>query len=207
MTYEPEVGQMFLGSKYTETETPKYITDGINRIDELINTHIYRVKRKFSYGEWSIDYSFMATSNTGMVHELPGAPFTMRAYYWGDCDCGFDDIVLDANDEAYKRLGYTAETWDAAYATKDYSVSREMHDNVDGIVSELMRDASMKDHSKDCTPEQPNFSFPGADFEAFWYKHSVRGATCKNPPSEVEWQKIEAECTAWILAQSPKSPY
>lgn len=206
MTYEPELGQMFLGSKYTETETPEYITDGINRIDELINTHIYEVKRKFSYGEWSIDYSFMATSNTGMVHELPGAPFTMRAYYWGDCDCGFDDIVLDASDEADKRLGYTEEVWDAAY-TAGYSITREMHDNVDDIISELLKVARLQNHTKDCTPELPNFSFPGADFEAFWYKHSVRGATCKNPPSEVKWQTIEAECTAWILAQSPKSPY
>lgn len=205
MTYEPELGQMFLGGKYTETETPGYITDGIGRIDELISTHIYQVKRKFSYGEWSIDYSFMATSNTGMVHELPGAPFTMRAYHWGDCDCGFDDIVLDANDEAGKRLGYTDETWEAAWDAPE--THRDMRVKSFEVISELVKSASMQDHSKDCTPEQPNFSFPGSDFEAFWYKHSCRGATCKNPPSEVEWQKIEAECTAWVLAQSPKSPY
>lgn len=66
-------------------ETPSYITDGINFLDELISRHIYQVKEKTSYGSTYLPGDYFATANSGHVHELPGAPFTMRAYSWQDC--------------------------------------------------------------------------------------------------------------------------
>lgn len=204
MSYEPELGQMFFGNHYEGESTPRYIRDGIDRIDELISTHIYKVKRTFSYGEWSIDYSYLATSNTGMIHDLPGAPFTMRSYYWGYCDCGFDEVMRRLNELADKQLGYLEETWESAWDTPE--TYKAMRDQTQEVITGLLGAETLREHKKTCTPEVPNFSFPGAGFKAFWYKHSHRGETCTNPPSKVEWQKIEAECIEWILAQSPKSP-
>lgn len=66
-------------------ETPKYVTDGVGRLDELISSHIYGVKEVTRYGSTYLPSDYFATTNSGMVHDLPGAPFTMRAYSWADC--------------------------------------------------------------------------------------------------------------------------
>lgn len=65
------------------SETPKYVIRGVEALDELIARHIY--------GDPD-PYNTLATSNTGFVHELPGAPFTMRAYSWADCITDLDDV-------------------------------------------------------------------------------------------------------------------
>lgn len=69
----------------TLRETPGYVTAGIDYLDELISRHIYQEKEELRYGEWRLPGNYFATTNSGMVHDLPGAPFTMRAFSWSDC--------------------------------------------------------------------------------------------------------------------------
>lgn len=133
-------------------ETPSYVRDGVDRLDKMISHHIYRDYRTWNY---------LATSNTGFIHELPGAPFDMRAYNWGDCIAPVDTGTLD---------------WE--YCTNEK-----------------------------CYACKPNFSFPAANLELRWYKHSNRGRECNREISYEEWRKIERECEDWILAQQPKDPY
>lgn len=76
-------------------ETPKNVTDGVGRLDELISRHIYGVKEETRYGSTYLPYNYFATTNSGMIHDLPGAPFTMRAYSWGDCIDPIDTGTLD----------------------------------------------------------------------------------------------------------------
>lgn len=69
----------------TIQETPSYVMGGVDHLDELLSRHLYGVtERQTPYG-LSIDTRYLATSNTGHRHELPGAPFTMHSYQWGDC--------------------------------------------------------------------------------------------------------------------------
>lgn len=82
--YTPELGQMFSGSPYTETSTPGYVTAGIDAIDEVLREHLYGVRPVMrDYGTFP-DYDLSAVSNSGHIHDLPGAPFSMRSYDWSD---------------------------------------------------------------------------------------------------------------------------
>lgn len=71
---------------YNGFGTPGYVTDGINSIDRLISESIYGVREvRNEYGTYA-SFDTHATSNLGWIHDLPGAPFSMRAYCW--CDGG-----------------------------------------------------------------------------------------------------------------------
>lgn len=58
-------------------ETPSYVRHGLEGLDELIASHVYKLG--------SDNWNTHATSNTGYEHDLPGAPFTFRAFSWADC--------------------------------------------------------------------------------------------------------------------------
>lgn len=76
-------------------ETPKYVIDGVNRLDELMSRHLYGItERQTKYGP-SFDTQYLATSNTGHRHELPGAPFTMHAFQWADCKSAMEELEFD----------------------------------------------------------------------------------------------------------------
>lgn len=84
--YVPELGQIAFGAPYTSIATPGYVTSGIDSIDNLLREHLYGVRPiKHDYGTFS-DSDLSAVSNTGQIHYLPTAPFSMRAYDWSDPD-------------------------------------------------------------------------------------------------------------------------
>lgn len=85
MNYTPELGQaLFAGGSIKQFDTPGYVINGIDFIDELVNEHVYGVREVLrDYGS-ATDPSLYATANSGHTHELPGAPFTMRSFDWSD---------------------------------------------------------------------------------------------------------------------------
>jgi len=81
--YTPELGQIVQGY-YDGFPTPGHVSAGIVAIDKMISEHIYGVREvRQEYGTYA-SYDMYATSNSGWIHDLPGAPFAMRAYCWCD---------------------------------------------------------------------------------------------------------------------------
>lgn len=82
-TYQPELGQMLHGY-HNGFPTPEHVGTGIVSIDQMISEHIYGVREvRNEYGTYA-SFDMHATSNSGWIHDLQGAPFSMRAYCWCD---------------------------------------------------------------------------------------------------------------------------
>ena len=99
--------------------TPDYVTNGIILIDEALSWLYYSARETVNrYGERYLSDEYRATTNSGMVHELPGAPFTLRAYSWADCTspdagrgwgpCGGPTCDACAPNFSFPALGFEA---------------------------------------------------------------------------------------------------
>lgn len=89
MQYEPELGQAVFGCPSSEYPCPTFVEAGLSQLA----AEIERV-------EWNrTQQTFHApTGNNG--GEYFTDVFLMRAYYWGDCECGWDDIDYEGTHDA-----------------------------------------------------------------------------------------------------------
>jgi len=63
-------------------------------------------------------------------------------------------------------------------------------------------DGEAAGHEDGCPP---NFTHHRTGFQAFWYKHAQRSATCNVSPTAVEWAEVLRECIDALL--DAPSPY
>lgn len=125
--YQPELGQAAFGQPFSEFDCPEFIKAGLR----MLADEIERV-------EWNIrqqEYE-APTSNNGESYSTD--TFDMRAYYWGDCTCGWDDFEFVENHDGdcyqselrarQEAVGYdrTSYEWDSFESNK----WREMADRV-----------------------------------------------------------------------------
>lgn len=135
--------------------------------------------------------------------------FAMRRYYWGDCECGFDDRSEEwheANphapecyqielDERMRSAGvHWQQEWDGTYAEKS-SVQDSVYDAMClkhgkpkygcAVHCTCYRAAASEKwnaentHTETCGVILPNFHFKQTDFRLEWYKYIGRGMEVK----------------------------
>lgn len=225
MTYTPELGQMAFGAAYGEFSTPSFVTAGIDALDALTMEHIYGARDILGeYGTIGAAEGGV-TGRGGGEHVFEGAPFAMRSYFWGDCDCGYDEFYAEwesenpHRDECY-RTGLDAILDSVPWgkkrdeAVKSLCIQHGIDPDAPGSYvhctcdfperwDKMIAGRNGVGHTETCGPERPNFEHFESGFEARWYKHSHRGETTNREISSKEWRAIQRECEDWILAQPP----
>lgn len=127
---------MFAGY-FHGSPTPGYVNTGINSIDALISEHIYGVRVvQQEYGTYA-PLDMRAVVNSGWIHDLPDAPFSLRAYCWCDglreghedgCPPNFHHFVTGFQAYWYKH-GNRGETCNQEITSSEWmKIQRECED-------------------------------------------------------------------------------
>src|SRR3989344_872228 len=89
--YDPELGQLVLGNRYSKYECPEYLIALLEHLDN----EIWRVTQNMGIKSNVIGLGLQPGSNN--AEEYVNTVFSMRSYYWGDCVCPQGAITADCN--------------------------------------------------------------------------------------------------------------
>lgn len=160
----------------------------------------------------------------GYGQEFQNDVFEMHPFWWGDCDCGFDqkdDEWCEANphtDDCYQtRLGKSCfvegseylyldgHGWDVCDCAKtlckemglSYPENSIFHCtcNINDDYAEWLKD---NDHESSCSLVIPNFKHYESGLEIKWYKYIGRSMEANMELPHLEWLKIVEECLCTI---------
>ena len=193
-----ELGQMLFGTGSVNQHEAYWATDGLVMLAEIIAEH----RNDKAYGE-------LETLTSSMGAEVfDNEVFTMRPYYWGDCECGFveelneweennphyDDcyqtffrsIHYRDGDESYlekREHGYPFECDCVQVACEKFGIDPEapgayVHCTCGWNERRKEWFENHEGHSPECRIDKPNFVYKPTGVEISWYKHAARGITC-----------------------------
>ena len=151
----------------------------------------------------------------GYGHEFENTVFEMHPYYWGDCECGYEE-----SEEEWCDLHFHA---DDCYQTE---LKRRGNDDYDNgmdydtrakIAPDLAREwglsyygcavhctceyekawedwSGVHHHEPTCRVVLPNFRHKATGFSVHWYKYMGRGQTMSGKMDAKQWRTILREC-------------
>lgn len=157
-------------------------------------------------GEWADKYGT----------DFENDEFIMRTYYWGDCDCGWDEHDFDEPhskscfqtkiEKFRKELTKKGVDWLSDKWTKEIGKWSKENGNKDGwsgsgVYCDCEHDINFKKwfeknkkgengHSDKCALELPNFLHKKTGFEVRWYKYLGRGMEVNMKPPIKELNKL-----------------
>lgn len=161
--------------------------------------------------------------------------FSMRPYYWGDCDCGAEqrsETWFNANphangcyqsklhaEEIAAGVHYTQECglpWTKREAVKNRIYKRLCaefglsYPNGCAVHCSCGRDARAEQadigHRSTCAVELPNFRFKPSGFEVRWYKWIGRGNETKGDAGDLALMFQQCIASLPALASSKETP-
>lgn len=201
--YEPELGQAVFGNPTAEHEVPDRIGDWLYDLSDRV--------LEVLYGD---DHNAMPAYATEFENEV----FAFFPYWWGDCECGFDEAegawcdVHDHTPECF-HTQYMAfcdsftnscsedfyreqMNWlDARGITSSYGVMVRCDC---GHQAEWEAWRSEHDHADTCPTVRPNFLHKPSGTRVHWYKYIGRGMSADRTLTKREWRALFAECVASI---------
>lgn len=143
--------------------------------------------------------------------------FSMRPFYWGDCDCGYDSLEsqwCDANPHAedcyYRKAQAIPYARDSNRDERLKALCAEYqipwNDGLGCMVhctcgqeARWLDWSATHGHAKTCCIAVPNFHHKPSGLEVRWYKYMGRGMEYEpaEPPRK-EWNRIMDECMASV---------
>ena len=206
--FQPELGQLCFGHAFQQYDCPDFVIAGL----DYLAREIERVEWNRTQKEYSAPIH-----NNGEEYKTDA--FEMRAFYWGDCECGYEDKEYKWHEENKHQ--------DHCYQI-DYQKLRDKFDGCFNIPEEIVEElcdkhqipynggrgsavhcncdyskrweefASKNDHDKDCRSILPNFKC--GDFEIYWYKYLGRGTSMNQPIDANEFAEILDKCLKSVRA-------
>lgn len=188
MSYQPELGQVLSG-KWKEHEVDK-ATSGLLAIAEAVDP----------------DPEGFACYASHYENEV----FVLRPYYWGDCECGFDERICDweaahPHEEScwmHKHGSLYNEIEDETQLLAAAKALGWPFDTIDGIavycdcgVDEAYSGwLAQNSHAPTCLEGLPNFAHKSSGLEICWYKYIGRGMSANQALSPQDWTTVLADC-------------
>jgi len=205
--YEPELGQAIFGN-------PTGAFDLGNHSD-FVASELYDLSR--TLGERDPEAQHHGGDGFGYGQDFKNDVFEMWPYWWGDCDCGFDETEYQwgQNDP-----GHTAECWHTRWHNEHdrlhelklgWDEQQHLMDEWEvtngwdgrpgvavycdcGAFERYHEWRMAHDHKPTCSEVRPNFKC--GDVEVRWYKYIGRGMSVNRELSRAEWRDIFARCAA-----------
>ena len=202
---EMELGNMIFGNSRGEYPLERGIgfEEELYRLFEACNP-----KRDNSWREYGFDFD--------------NDTFTIFPYYWGDCECGYDEAEYKWSEENHHRDNcYQIEFqkishyerikdhdyWLSKYIKplfQKYNLPTDTENWWHGCVMVCTCDFEQRwqeflsdhDHSKDCGLVKPNFLYKPTGFEIQWYKYPLRDSYTNQEITLPEFSKIIDACIA-----------
>jgi len=139
--------------------------------------------------------------------------FRMQPYYWGDCDCGYDEKEWQWCEEhkhadacyqiEYRKIRDTTEFFskEAQALIEElcgryglsYPSSCAVHCTCD-YEKEWAAWSAENKHAETCALVQPNFSFKPTGFKLDWYKYALRSSYSSAPLTKEMIDEMFTEC-------------
>jgi hypothetical protein len=139
--------------------------------------------------------------------------FRMQPYYWGDCDCGYDEKEWQWDKEhkhaeacyqiEYRKIRDTTEYFSKEAQTLieelcgryglSYPSSCAVHCTCD-YEKEWAAWSAENKHAETCALVQPNFSFKPTGFKLDWYKYALRSSYSSAPLTKELIDEMFTEC-------------
>jgi hypothetical protein len=139
--------------------------------------------------------------------------FRMQPYYWGDCDCGYDEKEWRWCEEhkhadtcyqiEYRKIRDTTEFFskEAQALIEElcgryglsYPSSCAIHCTCD-YEKEWATWSAENKHAETCALVQPNFSFKPTGFKLDWYKYALRSSYSSAPLTKEMIDEMFTEC-------------
>lgn len=161
----------------------------------------------------------------GYGHEYKNDVFEMHPYYWGDCECGFEDKDFQWSEEnkhsedCYQTIKHDMcyegrDSWDrkkghgynecdcAERLCKKMGLTYPYGSAVHCTCGHTERYAEWRkanDHDPECRMVLPNFRHYASGLEIEWYKYIGRGMESNQDLTRREWNAILDECEDSVL--------
>ena len=165
----------------------------------------------------------------GYGHEYKNDVFEMHPFYWGDCECGFDDKEYQWSEKnKHSEDCYQTLRHDMCYESRDDWERKEGHSWDDGCDEKLCKQMGLSypygaavhctcghtenyaewrktnDHDSECRMVLPNFRHYASGLEIEWYKYIGRGMESNKDLTRREWDAILDECEDSVLKDLEK---
>ena len=199
--YEPTIAQACFGSAWGDYEMPEYV-------DALFRRILDEIKRVY----WNVNQESWDSCHCTENPKIEG--IEIRPYYWGDCDCGFEEEDERWSNEHEHKTGcfhlrYRQEEsvccppfgfngdkfmwkhehmteWARANGYQRAPLGMAVYCDC-GHDQEYHEWRRGHDHKPDCPIVLPNFKFE--DVEIRWYKYTGRGMSTNKVMTEKEWRE------------------
>ncbi|HUU93150.1 MAG TPA: hypothetical protein VM238_18305 [Phycisphaerae bacterium] len=204
--YVPELGQAVFGAAWSEHEMPDFASALLETLLVMVGNAYWNREQKD--WDWLVD------------PKIPGIEF--RPYYWGDCDCGYDED----EEEWVETHPHAATCYQADYAAlcdtypKRFSEEKRWNRAARGLCkkhgipwnngrgevvhctcgrkAKWATWSAEHNHAATCSFVLPNFKFE--DVEIRWYKNPGRGMSCNRKMTERQWRRWFDRCVGVIRA-------
>jgi len=199
--YEPELGQMVFGNTWEEYEVPEKVGDMLYELAEKL---IDNIDESPSYGT-----------------EYSNNIFEMHRYYWGECECGFDeeeDEWLKTHQHKKDCFHTKYEKYEAELEKKGIDLFGEKSEEWKRLMNKFAKEngytgwegaaiycdcgyeeeyekwQKTHGHKPDCPIVLPNFCYKPTGLAIYWYKYIGRGMSANQKINPSEFQKIITHC-------------
>lgn len=209
-TYEPELGQMIFGNAYAEHD--------LGDCEGLVANELYALSEVLGKRQPDQQSHGLLGGEWGYGQDFKNDAFEMHPYFWGDCECGFEQAAheweeanpheLECWQTRYWSLGNSLDDAGTEYDQRNSILDQWAKDNGwDGrpgvaVFCDCGQDdrwrnwAEAHSHSPTCRVVLPNFRC--GDVEVRWYKYIGRGMSVNREVSREEWREVFARCFASI---------
>lgn len=205
MNYKPTIAQAVFGCAPQELKAD-WASDALYELSEKL-------------GKMNPDdqaHGFLG-GEYGYGQEFENNLFIMRPYYWGDCDCGYEDVGYYDGKHKNCYQNHYKEIYPEHY----YLHSKIEQKKVDVAVKKLCKEMGLTypagsavhctcdyhkrveewhkqvgfpmGHKETCATVLPNFHHKPTGLKVSWYKYIGRGMSANQEKPE-NWHKLIAEC-------------
>lgn len=141
-------------------------------IPSFVSSNLYELSKSLAEKNPDGQYHGFMGGEYGYGQNFKNDVFEMMPYYWGECDCGYDEKEEEfINHFSNKSINDTEKemAW--------HQFAKENH------------------HSDRCSIIRPNFEHFSSKTEISWYKYIGRGMSCNKKWDHQKWMEIFLECS------------
>lgn len=192
--------------------------------DDLVSNLMVALTRQIEESGNGIATQGLLGGEYGYGAHFTNEVFTMRPYYWGDCECDYD-TKRNEWEEKNRHSSECYQTLFKAQHYKNYPNSFDLADGHEDFRTDKCTDALCKQfgidpeapgayvhctcgrtdayqtfvgtiqHSATCEVDKPNFEHHASGLVAEWYKYIGRDMEYTEASSE-QWVQVFRECVA-----------
>lgn len=198
----PPINQVLLGNSVSEYDA------------DILSDELYYLSEVLAHKNESTQAHGFLGGEYGYGNEFENEVFEMHPYYWGECECGYEEIAYkwseshphkDCYQNEYKKIPYDWIKQPKEHTQAVRALCKKFGINYnDGFGSAVhctcghdkeWKDWSSKnDHLKTCLVVVPNFKHKKTGLEIRWYKYIGRGMSCNQNVSEKQFKEIVKDC-------------